>query len=346
MCPFCPRDEKASRSRGRGKLSRLPPRSLPGLRKEVVHSRPECSGRPLGARAAAALAGQLFAGTPPPSDDEATAKVCVVRRGPGRNRSLRRRRSCQPLAAWLYTNHTREPHLPPLMPTRLIAKASHVCDGSAPKSVTFRPQAESPVCSPSSRTPPGVDGGALAIGGVAAAELVRAHGSPLVVYDEATLRASTRLPRRPRPTRSSATGRRRFRTSRSCACSRRRGSARTSRLWASCGSRSGPASPASDCRPRQQQVRRGVARRGRGGRARRPRLARGDRPRTRRRRHAHAVRVTPGIEAARTSTIRTGHHGSKFGLPPDDALEALRRAPETEGLHAHVGSQLLDMAPR
>src|SRR5207237_5675000 len=40
--------------------------------------------------------------------------------------------------------------------------------------------------------------------------------------------------------------------------------------------------------------------------------------------------------------IRTGHHGSKFGLPPDDALEALRRAPEVEGLHVHLGSQLLD----
>jgi diaminopimelate decarboxylase len=37
----------------------------------------------------------------------------------------------------------------------------------------------------------------------------------------------------------------------------------------------------------------------------------------------------------------TGHLGSKFGLPPDDAVEAIRRFPECEGLHVHVGSQLL-----
>ena len=54
------------------------------------------------------------------------------------------------------------------------------------------------------------------------------------------------------------------------------------------------------------------------------------------------IRVTPGVEADTHEHIRTGHLGSKFGLPPDDALEALRRAPETEGIHAHVGSQLMD----
>jgi diaminopimelate decarboxylase len=58
------------------------------------------------------------------------------------------------------------------------------------------------------------------------------------------------------------------------------------------------------------------------------------------------VRVTSGIEADTHDAIRTGHHGSKFGLPPDAALEALRRARaagvETAGLHVHVGSQLLD----
>ena len=55
------------------------------------------------------------------------------------------------------------------------------------------------------------------------------------------------------------------------------------------------------------------------------------------------IRVTPGIEADTHEKIRTGHHGSKFGLTPDDALEALRRAPETEGLHVHIGSQLRDL---
>ena len=53
------------------------------------------------------------------------------------------------------------------------------------------------------------------------------------------------------------------------------------------------------------------------------------------------IRVTPGIEADTHEAIRTAHHGSKFGLPPDDAIEALRRLPECEGLHVHVGSQLM-----
>jgi diaminopimelate decarboxylase len=59
------------------------------------------------------------------------------------------------------------------------------------------------------------------------------------------------------------------------------------------------------------------------------------------------VRVTPGIDADTHAAIRTAHHGSKFGLPPDKALEAIRLAraagaPAVAGLHLHVGSQLLD----
>ena len=52
------------------------------------------------------------------------------------------------------------------------------------------------------------------------------------------------------------------------------------------------------------------------------------------------IRVTPGIEADTHEAVKTAHHGSKFGLPPDDALEALRRLDDPEGLHVHVGSQL------
>jgi diaminopimelate decarboxylase len=58
------------------------------------------------------------------------------------------------------------------------------------------------------------------------------------------------------------------------------------------------------------------------------------------------VRVTPGIEADTHAAIRTAHHGSKFGLPPELALEAISRARdaglEPVGLHVHIGSQLLD----
>ena len=58
------------------------------------------------------------------------------------------------------------------------------------------------------------------------------------------------------------------------------------------------------------------------------------------------VRVTPGIDADTHEAIRTGHHGSKFGLPPEEALEAAARcarpASTSTGLHVHIGSQLLD----
>jgi diaminopimelate decarboxylase len=59
------------------------------------------------------------------------------------------------------------------------------------------------------------------------------------------------------------------------------------------------------------------------------------------------VRVTPGIEADTHEAIRTAHHGSKFGLPPDDALDAVRAlrgaGVDVEGLHTHIGSQLVHL---
>jgi diaminopimelate decarboxylase len=58
------------------------------------------------------------------------------------------------------------------------------------------------------------------------------------------------------------------------------------------------------------------------------------------------VRVTPGIDADTHPAIRTAHHGSKFGLPPEQALAAIAQAREAglqiDGLHLHIGSQLLD----
>lgn len=58
------------------------------------------------------------------------------------------------------------------------------------------------------------------------------------------------------------------------------------------------------------------------------------------------VRVTPGIAADTHPAIRTAHEGSKFGLPPEHAIEAVARALdaglEAKGLHVHIGSQLLD----
>jgi diaminopimelate decarboxylase len=57
------------------------------------------------------------------------------------------------------------------------------------------------------------------------------------------------------------------------------------------------------------------------------------------------VRVTPGIDADTHWAIATGHRGSKFGLTPEQATETLARCGDlgvdAEGLHVHIGSQLL-----
>jgi len=58
------------------------------------------------------------------------------------------------------------------------------------------------------------------------------------------------------------------------------------------------------------------------------------------------VRVTLGVDADTHEAIRTGHHGSKFGLPPTQArtvvAEALDLGLGMLGVHVHVGSQLAD----
>jgi len=61
------------------------------------------------------------------------------------------------------------------------------------------------------------------------------------------------------------------------------------------------------------------------------------------------VRVTPGIDPDTHDAIKTGHRGSKFGLPPEQALHAIAHARDegldVQGLHVHLGSQLLDASP-
>ncbi len=58
------------------------------------------------------------------------------------------------------------------------------------------------------------------------------------------------------------------------------------------------------------------------------------------------VRVTLGVDADTHEAVVTGHHGSKFGLPPAQAqavvADALARGLDVLGLHVHVGSQLPD----
>ncbi|HUX04646.1 MAG TPA: diaminopimelate decarboxylase [Acidimicrobiales bacterium] len=62
------------------------------------------------------------------------------------------------------------------------------------------------------------------------------------------------------------------------------------------------------------------------------------------------VRVLPMVEADTHEAIATGHANSKFGLSLDDARRAVSRLRASDhlrldGLHVHVGSQILDTEP-
>jgi diaminopimelate decarboxylase len=56
------------------------------------------------------------------------------------------------------------------------------------------------------------------------------------------------------------------------------------------------------------------------------------------------VRLTPGVDAHTHQSIRTAHDESKFGLPPERALgviaDARERGLDVAGVHFHIGSQL------
>ena len=58
------------------------------------------------------------------------------------------------------------------------------------------------------------------------------------------------------------------------------------------------------------------------------------------------VRVIPGVQASTHAAHATGHEGSKFGLTPRLAREAIARLQRSDrlrmdGLHTHVGSQIM-----
>ncbi len=60
------------------------------------------------------------------------------------------------------------------------------------------------------------------------------------------------------------------------------------------------------------------------------------------------IRVAPGVEVDTHANIATGHHGSKFGLPPAAAGALATDLPEglrLRGLHLHLGSQITRTEP-
>jgi diaminopimelate decarboxylase len=189
-----------------------------------------------------------------------------------------------------------------------------------------------------------VDGGQLELGAVRASALLREHGSPLVVYDEATLRAQALAYREAAPEAFVSYGTKAF------------PNVALLRLFAGEGL-GADVSTLGEIRFAQEAGVSGdrlvVHGNNKGDDELRAAAEAGalvvldsleEIDRARAAGVARTlIRVTPGIDADTHEAIRTGHHGSKFGLPPDDALEALRRMPEAEGLHVHVGSQLLDL---
>jgi diaminopimelate decarboxylase len=187
-----------------------------------------------------------------------------------------------------------------------------------------------------------LENGELVLGGVPAAELAGTFGTPLVVYDEETLRNQARAYLAAAPGALVAYGTKAF------------PSVAILRLFAGEGlgadvSTSGELAFALQAgidgerlivhgNNKEDELLRGGAEAGALvvldslDELDRARAAGADR---------FLVRVTPGIEADTHEAVKTAHHGSKFGLPPDDAVELVRRAPECEGLHVHVGSQLM-----
>lgn len=192
-----------------------------------------------------------------------------------------------------------------------------------------------------------IEGGALVLGGVAAAELVAAHGSPLVVYDEATLRGAARAYREAAPGAVVCYGTKAFPNVAVMRLLAEEGvGADVSTLgelrFAQAAGIAGDRIVVHGNNKSDEEL----AAAAEAGtlvvldsleeidRARAAGVAR------------MLVRVTPGIEADTHEAVRTGHHGSKFGLPPDAALDAVRRGLEhgleVAGVHVHVGSQLAE----
>jgi len=189
-----------------------------------------------------------------------------------------------------------------------------------------------------------IAGGELVLGGVAASELARTYGTPLVVYDEATIRAQARAYRTAAPGALVVYGTKAF------------PSVALLRLLAE----EGLGADVSTVGELEFARRAGI-----GGErlvvhgnnkedellvlaASENALVVVDSLEEVERSKAAGVsrtlvRVTPGIDADTHEAVKTAHHGSKFGLTPDDALEAIRTLDDCEGLHVHVGSQLLHL---
>ncbi len=193
-----------------------------------------------------------------------------------------------------------------------------------------------------------VEGGELSLGGVSATALAEEHGTPLVVYCEQTLRSQARAYRRAAPAATIAYGTKAFPNVALLRLFAEEGlGADVSTLGeltlALTAGLSGEKLIVHGNNKSDEELRAAAE----ADAAlvvldALDEVARADEAGVRR----VLVRVTSGIEADTHEAIRTGHHGSKFGLPPAAALTAIADARaaglDVAGLHVHVGSQLLD----
>jgi diaminopimelate decarboxylase len=196
-----------------------------------------------------------------------------------------------------------------------------------------------------------VDDGRLTIGSVAASDLAQAHGTPLVVYCEETIRARVRAYREAAPGARIAYGTKAF------------PNVAVLRLLAELG----VGADVSTAGELEFALRAGVpadllvvhgnnksdgeleaAARAKAG------LVVLDAPDEPARAAAAGIRtvllrLTPGIDVDTHEAIRTGHLGSKFGLSAEQAREAitigLDAGLDVAGLHVHLGSQVRDVTP-
>jgi diaminopimelate decarboxylase len=189
-----------------------------------------------------------------------------------------------------------------------------------------------------------IDRGVLELGRIPAIELARQYGTPLLVYDEATLRARARAYREAAPEATVVYGVKAFPNVAIMRLLAEEGiGADVSTLgelrFAQAAGIDGASLVVHGNNKSDEEL---AAAAGAGalvvvdsleevGRAGAAGVAR------------RLLRVTPGIEADTHEKIRTGHHGSKFGLTPEDTVEALRLDPGIDGLHMHIGSQLRDL---
>ena len=206
--------------------------------------------------------------------------------------------------------------------------------------------------------------GRLEVGGCDVIELAREFGTPAYVVAEDDLRARARaFLEAGQPlattTSTSCSRPRRFPAPRSFSCSPRRGCGATSPPAASCTSLCAPDSrPSASCytatpSPRPSCAWRCATASGlivldnlseierlEGLIAEGALADRGAQP--------VMIRVTPGVSGDTHEKISTGQAASKFGFGPEDARAAIARVGsaaglELVGLHAHIGSQLLDL---